>query len=303
MKKAGKAALISLGALGSAALGASYLLARVVARPQRKTFEFRVNDLREHGRWEDYDKLRKVPYTVEMFDGHVLHATFIPATLETNRYVIISHGFGDNRLGSAKYALMYHAMGFNSIIYDTRGMGENREQAITLVLKESRDLIDLILDTRKRYGRDIVLGLHGESMGASFQIMALKYMPDISFMICDCGFARLEDVLDVQITKVFHLPKFMVKLASLGSAVFYGYRYGEVQPIKMLKNVNNIPICFCHGTADSFIPYHESEMMFEEYKGYKELHLFEGAEHVESLNADPEGYYEMTADFIERVLG
>ncbi len=187
---------------------------------------------------------------------------------------------------------MYHAMGFNSIIYDTRGMGENREQAITLGLKESRDLIDLILDTRKRYGRDIVLGLHGESMGASFQIMALKYMPDISFMICDCGFAKLEDVLDIQIHKVLHLPKWMVKLGSLGSRIFYG----------TLKE-GKVPICFCHGTADSFIPYHESEMMYEAYRGYKELHLFEGAEHVESLNSDPEKYYQMTADFIERVLG
>lgn len=302
MKNSSKAALISLGALGGAALGASYLLARVVSRPAKKTFEYRVQDLRSHGRWEDYDKLKKVPYTVEMSDGYVLHATFIPAAEETNRYVIISHGFGDNRLGSAKYALMYHALGFNSVIYDTRGMGENKDQAITLGLKESRDLISLIIDTRKRYGNDIVLGLHGESMGAAFQILALRFMPKVDFMICDCGFARLEDVLDEQIGKVYHLPKWMVKLGSLGSAIFYGYFFEEVQPIKLLKN-GKVPICFCHGTADDFIPYHESEMMYEEYKGYKELHLFEGAGHVESLNSDPEGYYKMTADFIEKVLG
>ncbi len=302
MKNSGKTALISLGALGGAAVGASYLLARYVNRPVHKTFEERVKDLRQHGRWEDYDKLRKIPYTVEMSDGYVLHCTFIPAGIESDRYVIISHGFGDNRLGSAKYALMYHAMGFNSVIYDTRGQGENKDQPITLGLKESKDLISLIADTRKRYGRDIILGLHGESMGASFQIMALKYIPDVSFMICDCGFAKLEDVLDVQITKVFHLPRWMVKLGSFGSGVFFGYFFGEVQPIKLLK-YGKVPICFCHGTEDSFIPYHESEMMYEAYRGYKELHLFKGAEHVESLNSDPESYYRMTADFIEKVLG
>ena len=193
MRNSSKAALITMGALGGAALGASYLLARVVSRPAKKTFEYRVQDLKSHGRWEDYDKLKKVPYTVEMSDGYVLHATYIPAATETDRFVIISHGFGDNRLGSAKYALMYHALGFNSIIYDTRGMGENKDQAITLGLRESRDLISLIIDTKKRYGHDIVLGLHGESMGAAFQVMALRYMPKVDFMICDCGFARLED--------------------------------------------------------------------------------------------------------------
>ena len=254
MNRSGKAALVSLGALGGAALGVSYLLARVVARPDKKSFEFRVQDLRQHGRWEDYDKLKKVPYTVEMSDGYVLHATFIPAGVESDRYVIISHGFGDNRLGSAKYALMYHALGFNSIIYDTRGMGENRNQAITLGLKESRDLITLITDTRKRYGTGITLGLHGESMGASFQVMALRYMPKVSFMICDCGFAKLEDVLNIQITKVFRLPSFMVKLGSFGSRLFYGYFFGEVQPVKLLK-FGKVPICFVHGTEDSFIPY------------------------------------------------
>lgn len=302
MKKLGKAALISAGAVTGAVLGSSYLLARVVNRPEHKTFEERVKDLRDHGRWEDYDSLKKVPYAVEMADGYVLHATFIPAGIETDRYVIISHGIGDNRLGSAKYALMYHAMGINSIIYDSRGQGENRDQAVTLGLKESRDLIDLIIDTRRRYGNDMVLGLHGESMGAAFQILALRYMPKVDFMICDCGFAKLEDVLDIQIHKVLHLPKWMVKLGSLGSRIFYGYFFGEVQPIKALKQ-GKVPICFCHGTADSFIPYHESEMMYEAYRGYKELHLFEGAEHVESLNSDPEKYYQMTADFIERVLG
>ena len=44
-------------------------------------------------------------------------------------------------------------------------------------------------------------------------------------------------------------------------------------------------------------------MMYEEYKGYKEIHLFPGAEHVECLNTDPERYYKMTADFIEKALG
>ncbi|MBQ7703041.1 MAG: alpha/beta hydrolase, partial [Firmicutes bacterium] len=252
MDRTGKAALITLGAIGGAAMGMSYFLARAVARPAQKSFEYRVSDLREHGRWEDYDKLKKVPYMVEMPDGYMLHATFIPAGTESDRYVIISHGFGDNRLGSAKYALMYHAMGFNSIIYDTRGMGENENQPITLGLKESKDLIRLIVDTRKRYGSGITLGLHGESMGAAFQILALQYMPKVSFMICDCGFAKLNDVLNLQITKIYHLPSWMVKLGSFGSRILYGYFFGEVQPIKALK-FGKVPICFCHGTSDGLI--------------------------------------------------
>ena len=51
MKKLGKAALISAGAVTGAVLGSSYLLARVVNRPEHKTFEERVKDLRDHGRW------------------------------------------------------------------------------------------------------------------------------------------------------------------------------------------------------------------------------------------------------------
>lgn len=45
---------------------------------------------------------------------------------------------------------------------------------------------------------------------------------------------------------------------------------------------DNIPICFIHGKDDAFISYQHSVINSESTKGYKELHLIDGAAHAMS---------------------
>ena len=65
-----------------------------------------------------YNTLSKTDYTVSGYKGYILHVQFLKNPTPTNRYVIISHGYSDNRIGSLKYVQMYMELGFNCIIYD-----------------------------------------------------------------------------------------------------------------------------------------------------------------------------------------
>ena len=60
-----------------------------------------------------YGKLEKTAYTVNAEDGYVLHAELLKNPVETTDYVIISHGYTDNRMGALKYVPAYLDLGFN----------------------------------------------------------------------------------------------------------------------------------------------------------------------------------------------
>ena len=67
----------------------------------------------------------------------------------------------------------------------------------------------MIEDTYRRYGKEIYLGLTGESLGAATEITALRYHPDVRFIVNDCGYADLIPV-EKDGLKGMHLPQWLV---------------------------------------------------------------------------------------------
>lgn len=296
-----KILLIAVLLLLAALLVLSARLARFVAQPHHETLaEAEKNEKTHPELWGGYDAFPHTDYTVTSFDGYLLHAQLIPAEKPSKKFVVISHGYTVNRYCSVKYAGIYRELGYQCIIYDDRGHGENVPCKCTLGVTESRDLIAVIDDARRRWGSDISIGLHGESMGSGLQVMALRYHPDVKFIVNDCGYADLRNVLEGGLKKNFHLPKFFVLPASAMCRVLYGYFFSQCRPIDELKE-NRVPICFIHGEADSFISSSNSERMHAAAAGYSELHLFPGAEHARSYASDPPRYRRTVAAFLAKV--
>lgn len=98
-----------------------------------------------------YEQLQKAAYTVKGFEDYELHVELLENPRETTKYIILSHGYTDNRMGSLKYVQLYLDPGFNCIIYDLRGHGENELTFTTYGIREAKDLQALIEDTRARY--------------------------------------------------------------------------------------------------------------------------------------------------------
>lgn len=290
------AALLLLGGLYFFA----YQLAKYVACPTYVTLKQAKEVLMKAGIWDSYDRMPKEAYKIAMADGYQLQAYVIPAETKTDNYVVISHGYSYNCYGSVKYVLMFHELGYNCIIYDNRGHGNNKPSICTMGVQESRDLIAVIGDTYRRYGEDIYLGLHGESMGAGLQIMSLAYRPRVHFIINDCGYAKLMDVLRHKAKTLFHLPAWICDISSLVSTKKYGYAFKNVRPIDELEK-NEIPICFMHGLEDTFIAYNHSQEMNNKTKGYSEIHLFPGADHAQSIDSNPEQYKEIVEKFLKKI--
>ena len=262
---------------------------------KRQTLEWARAWQEEHYDLSWYDPLEKEDYTVSSYDDYILHVQLLRNAEETNRYIIISHGYTDNRFGALKYAKMYLDLGFNVIVYDLRGHGLNEETFCTYSVRERKDLAALIQDTRERYPQIQLLGLHGESLGAATSIAVLGEKIQVDFVVADCGFAEIVPVLKGAI-KGMRLPTFMVDVASLCAKVRFGYAFSQMRPIDSLDE-NRAPILFMHGADDNFILPEHSERMKEKTQGYAELHLIPGADHAMSILTRPEEYAETVRKF------
>ena len=275
-----------------------YFLAAYMVHPECKSLEW-IREYEENaGFWRGYHELPKRSYQLTMADGYTLEAEYVPGPVESNRYVIITHGYTANRYSSLKYLHMYRDMGFHCVIYDNRGHGANKRTICGMGLTEYRDLLEVIEDTKRRFGDGILLGLHGESMGSAMTVYALGEKPGVEFAVADCGFADLMNVVQGKLKRQFHLPGLLAYPASLMCRLVFGYRVSEVRPIRALAD-NSIPICFMHGEEDDFISMENSKRMHRENKGYSELHLFPGARHAEAIVVDETGYRRIVRAFLQ----
>lgn len=246
-----------------------------------------------------YEALEKTDYTVASFDGYVLHAQELRNPVATERYVILSHGYTDNRFGSLKYVPLYLDLGYNCIIYDLRGHGENEKTFTTYGMREGRDLACLAADVRRRHPQLTQLGLHGESLGAASTVSALGQHPAVDFAVADCAFSDIEGVLRKGYADA-GAPVFLVDLADLGARLRYHYALKDMRPIDALDG-NQVPVLFIHGADDSFIVPQNSQDLYERTSGPRQLHLVEGAGHAESIFTDPEGYQAYVAAFLAQI--
>lgn len=263
---------------------------------KRQTLEEARAWQEEHYDLSWYDPLEKTDYTVTSYDGYVLHVQFLKNPGDTSRYILISHGYTDNRFGALKYANMYLEQGFNVIVYDLRGHGLNEPTFCTYSARERKDLLALIQDSRERYQGMILFGIHGESLGAATSIAVLEEKPPIDFVVADCGFSEIAPVLKGGL-KGMHLPGFLADVASVCAKIRYGYSFSQMRPIDSLKD-NQIPILFIHGAADGFILPEHSEKMKAATKGYAEMHLIGEAAHAMSIITDPDVYREYVSAFL-----
>ena len=256
--------------------------AKLSIKPRVLTLEREVENNKKRELWLDFDSYDKKDYEIKGKDGYVLHATFVDneAVRGTGKYMILLHGHTSNRYGSVKYLNSYIKLGFSCLIYDARTHGENAPDKCSLGNLESEDLMFVIEDTRKRYSDIKVLGLHGESMGSSTALSAVKFNPEIDFIVADCGFISAKQVIRDGYSRI-HL-QFLVPSVWVAARVIYGLNMSKTDAYHSLEN-NHYPILFIHGAGDTFIkPYHSEKLREAASKNgaYTELILVEGAGHA-----------------------
>ena len=259
----------------------------------------------ENWDFTDYDKnWRKESFELDGIQGKLRGEVIYNDVSQGNRVkvAVICHGHTWNRLNSLKYANIFYAKGYNVVIYDHAYFGLSDGTHTTIGDKERYDLNTVLDYTRKLFGSDAILALHGESMGAATVLLELGLRSDIDFVVADCPFSNTMKYYRELCKHLTHLPGFpIVDIANVMAKRKFDYDFTAVNPIEGVA-ANKTPICFIHGTADTFIaPHHSEDMLKSSVNPLSECHLFEGAAHACSHCSDKAKYIAVVSAFIDKV--
>jgi len=216
------------------------------------------------------------------------------------RVVILSHGWTSNHITMLAYGKIYLELGFNLVAFDHRFHGKSDKSVnCTMGLYESKDLIGLGNYVRNSFPEDTIWGLQGESMGSATVMQAAPHMKWLSFVVEDCGYSsvRGEMAATLDAKKLPHFP-----ILNIGGAILkrrYNLDMSKVNAVESVPNIE-VPMLFCHGDNDTFVP---TKMVYDVYnakKDKKHLQLYEGSTHAESIWDHPEQYKQVLEDFLKQ---
>ncbi len=249
---------------------------------------------------EWYLSLPKEYITLISHDGLKLKGEFIDNN--SDKTMIFVHGITVSRIWSIKYIKMFYNRGWNILLYDQRRHGKSEGSFSTYGYYEKLDLDLWVNFVVEKKGKDSIIGIHGESMGAATALQYISINKYADFIIEDCGFSSLKELLmrKVKSTSIFLYPFYY--FASLKAKLRAKFTFSSIKPIDIVEE-SKIPIMFIHGDKDDFVPWDMSVRMYETKKyGEKSLYIAKGAAHARAIEVDPETYEKEIFKFVDEVI-
>ncbi|HAT4320598.1 TPA: alpha/beta hydrolase [Clostridium perfringens] len=255
-----------------------------------------------------YNSASKEDITLKSFDGLNLTSTLIMNENPTNKFIVLVHGVSICYIGSLKYFDIFYRNGFNVLIVNQRRHGKSEGKYSTYGFYEKYDVNMWIEYLKSRFGNDIILGLHGESMGAGTVMETIPLNDSIKFVIEDCGYSNFHELIGFQITHAY--KNRLVRKILRPSLIFANFfmktkakfSMKKIVPIDIVSSTS-LPMMFIHGKEDYFVPWYMAVDLYKaKTKGYKELYLVEGAKHAEALEVNKILYEKKIMTFIEKAL-
>ncbi|WP_428909006.1 alpha/beta hydrolase [Niallia sp. Krafla_26] len=251
---------------------------------------------------DEFNALKKRKVTISSPFGYCIKMIIVEP-LVTNRYIIISHGVTENKLSSIKYVKFFLDRGFNVLMYDHRRHGESGGKTTSYGYYEKYDLQAIVRWLKQEVGQDLLLGIHGESMGAATLLLYAGMLEDgADFYIADCPFSDLKELVTYVIKKEVKLPPNLVlPVSNFFLRLRDRYTLQDISPISVIDKIKK-PILFIHTKQDDFILPSMTEELFKRKKGPKQLFLAENGFHACSYNENKESYEATVDDFLNRYV-
>lgn len=260
----------------------------------KEVHHFDCNALESTHPHEDFSFVSPRGYTLRVI---VMH----PTTDKTDasapeKAIVIVHGYTGNYSSMLPYAKIMLDYGFHVVLYDHRAHGQSdridtkgKRVCCSMGYFESLDLKDLFDYIKTRFGKDCMWGLLGESMGGAVVMQTAHLIPELSFAIDDCGYSSMEEEARA-VFKSMHLPSWPTM--QIGSKIIERLFKWDLYAIdaKEAMKETSIPMLFCHGDADTFVPTRMVHEVYEAKKGKKGLCLYKGSTHAQSVLDHPDEY-------------
>ena len=229
-----------------------------------------------------------------------LHAQYFENT-DKNLWAITIHGWTNINREMSSYAMEYYKRGFNVLIPDLRGHGNNETNYVSMGWLDRLEIVDWINYIVKN-NPDAKIVLHGVSMGGATTMMTTgENLPkNVVCAVEDCGFTGVYDIFEDQCRRTYHLPpKIIMPASNFVNLLFNGFSFKKASAIEQLKK-SKTPTLFMHGDKDDFVLFENLDKVYDACAAEKEKYVIHGAEHALSSHWYHEEYWQRVDEFLAK---
>ena len=219
---------------------------------------------------------------------------------ESNKFAIVLHGYNQCGLDNYKIAYEFMRRGVNVISPDLTGHGKDGGKFVSYGYGDRlyvKEWINFILS----HNENAEIYLYGVSMGGAAALYTLgESLPEnVKCCVSDCSFASIYDECLKQFKKRRKIPTFPVmNIAVLFGKIFLKYNIRKVSVKAAVEKNERVPILFFHGNDDKFVTPDRAQTLHGCAKTEKELVLYDGTRHAESMILNFNDYWEKIERFI-----
>lgn len=250
-----------------------------------------------------YQSAKKYVWHEQSATGHFkLVANYVPASKQTNKTIVIAHGFAGSSATMGAYAGLFHELGYNVLLPDDRGAGKSQGNYIGYGWPDRLDYLKWIHQVIQRNGKQSQIVMFGTSMGGATTMMVSgeKTPTQVKAFIEDCGYTSLYDEIKYQAKSMYNIPEYpLVPVVSGINHLKNGYSFKQASSLNQVAK-NRKPMLFIHGTNDTFVPTKMVYPLYQADKGPKQLMLVKGAAHAKSFEHSPKLYRQTVKAFLAK---
>jgi len=215
--------------------------------------------------------------------------------------MILFHGFKGSKSGMLNRALLFNQMGYNTLVVDLMGSGEDKRNKTSLGYFEAAQVkacfnwVDSV--------NEKPTFLLGHSMGAASVMRAvaeLKVNP--SGVILESPYYSLCNTTKARFKAMGLPPTPLAHLLLFWGGVQQGFNPFGLKPIQYASKINCKSLLL-FGDQDYSISNKESRAITAQMKGLKKRVVFKGAGHTDFLFSNLQLYQKSISDFLKQKKG
>ncbi len=221
----------------------------------------------------------------------------------SHKYAIIVHGYNCTITDMYSFGPEFYDKGYNVLFIELRAHGKSEGKYIGMGWLERLDIKQWCQEIVKK-DCDAEILLYGQSMGASAVMMACgENLPEnVKCVVEDSGFTSVGEMYKILMKESLHLPSFPILYAAdLVAQIKAGYSFFGADSVTQLRK-SHLPVLFIHARADSFVPFHMVQILYDNANDPKEIYTVPEGEHVCACYYDKESYFKRLFDFADKYI-
>jgi uncharacterized protein len=222
---------------------------------------------------------------------------------ESDKWVIIAHGYTSSHEDIQPIALNFYNQGYNVLTPDMRAHGNSEGKYIGMGWLDRKDML-LWIDYVLSLDSNSQIVLYGESMGGATVMMTSgEDLPsNVKAIVEDCGYTSVQEMFEAQLYERFGLPSFpILNVAEIVTNIRAKYNFHEASALEQVKK-SKTPILFTHGGNDTYVPTEMVYRLYEAANCEKDILVIDGAGHGSAPDVDPITYYDKVFSFLDKYI-